>query len=452
MVGDIEARGHISGIGGKSPQFLVAILLTVAVVPIPVIAPSAVRAIPLLQCAILGGGLLSLKYVRSHVPKSGKALIACHTAFLVWGLVAHGAGDVSNDWRVIAWEIANFTLVGVAIAIASAFGRTAKFETVLRATGVVVSGTALLKALAVLGGVQVFEGRVQSTLIDGVNATRALAGNEDLALALFVVLIVRLLSGRPLDLRASVFLPLTMTHLTLAASRNLVFLAGVGVAVALALRGLSREARPRRVQLSRGSRAGGFALAIAAVSVWGFAPTVLEGLGRAVDGFGARVVGQFDLVPQEGTSWDYRLLEVRAAQETFDEHSVAGVGLGRPYRSPFPTDDVTAFGQAGPTQYIHNSYWWVLAKTGVVGAALYFGPIVSILLASLRTIARWQSEQQAAFIIVLLELLRAVITPSLNVGLGPVVVGCALMVLTGRLRPSFGDQPHVRVPPRGVRL
>jgi O-antigen ligase len=95
-------------------------------------------------------------------------------------------------------------------------------------------------------------------------------------------------------------------------------------------------------------------------------------VAREWDAYKTRVFSSLSLnlsVNSSNSSLKWRATENVFAERAWRHHRVLGEGLGAYYRPPLGSFDTFA-GQTG-RHYIHNTYLWLLAKTGLLGLAAF---------------------------------------------------------------------------------
>lgn len=200
------------------------------------------------------------------------------------------------------------------------------------------------------------------------------------------------------------------------------------------------EAREPRRALQVLRRAGSLTLVVVAVAAVGFALDV-PGSGyaaRQVGAYRARVVAGISeaSLRQEHV----RLLENRYAQRAFSEHPVIGRGIGVPYR-PVLSARFETFTTGVGTTYIHNGYWWLLVKGGLV-YLVAFGSMVAVALGRL---ARRPREERPALHVAAAAALVGFLAANIVVpvvsdqGAAP-VLGALLGVLLSAAPPRDDDE------------
>ncbi len=409
--------------------FLVVLLLLAAVsIPesIPKILPSEFQRLDVLLIPVL-----VLLLVRSRPFRrigTGWPLIGFCLAMSISAVLGAARG-----WplKPFGSDLVNVILIACGYAVGCMLGSSKSWS---RATKVIVSITTLsafAKVIAATTGVQLFRARIQSLPEAGQGtAQRVITGTEDIALLCFCLCAALILVHRSRDLRPMVLwlgVATSTIVMFLSAARNLLTVSAIALLLVAAL----------------AVRSGGHALNRVAMAT-ALSPIVVVlvlTLGSDLfataqwNGYAARVLGNFDVVPTAGTSWDYRLAEVIGAKETFQRSPVLGTGLGGRYRNPFSNEDYNSFGPLGGMYYIHNAYWWVLAKTGLMGMlglallslrGIGFGFRVLIRPAAFRINAI--PVGLLAFIVAMA--IRSIVTPAIVDGAGAISFGLTIGGMT----------------------
>jgi O-antigen ligase len=142
----------------------------------------------------------------------------------------------------------------------------------------------------------------------------------------------------------------------------------------------------QRRRLAKGVLIGGAVLMIG----FGVAATSGDRFGALLSAVSSRVASIADFGAD--VSAQHRFREWRAAVDIMRQHPFAGAGLGTRvgFYSPMYGPDHNQMGYWSEDIYMHNSYMWMLAKTGSIGLILF----LLIMLAASRELARyWRSQQ-----------------------------------------------------------
>ena len=131
------------------------------------------------------------------------------------------------------------------------------------------------------------------------------------------------------------------------------------------------------------------ALLMAVTILAGSAVALLGGSSGKADKVFDAVSGRFTSLfagkeLTESGSLEDRYIENRYAIEQIEKHPILGIGLGNVYRPQVPgmKDELT--------YYIHNSYLWILADTGLLGFTFFFLFYLRFLVRAIKTWKRIQ--------------------------------------------------------------
>lgn len=287
------------------------------------------------------------------------------TLFIALGAVIGILGG--NEWQWIIWEAKPLVMMAAGFALAVLLVDGGLVGRSVRLTGVILWFSAAVVIVGSTTGLAI-RGRNES-LVDVTGqvvgeVARLVTWAQIPALAVLVALLAGLIFDR-VDTKALLSLGLPALIVTvLGFSRSALLALAIATAAAL-LVNFKRLSfyRTARLLLATITTVVLLAVAFQLMRILGVGGWVADQVG----GFSERVLGGLAIGADRDLSWQYRTNEITKLWPAFREAPLLGKGLGFAYQPPHgPTGYWARI--FGP-YYSHNFYFWLLAKTGIIGLA-----------------------------------------------------------------------------------
>jgi O-antigen ligase len=157
---------------------------------------------------------------------------------------------------------------------------------------------------------------------------------------------------------------------------------------------------------------------------------------------------------EKDVSAQHRFNEWRADLAMIYAHPLAGNGLGATvaFYSPMYRGDQEGFWTE--TFYMHNSYLWLGAKTGLIGLMLFLAMVIMPVVTGIGALRRMENGREQACVIGLIVGLIAVafsamfasmLTGDHGTPLLAVVIGCLHLLCAGQVRQSDRRPPRAAI-------
>ena len=309
----------------------------------------------LLLLATLSGWALRQLLRREGVVRLPRHAAALVVAFVCWAVACAVIGIVRGyGYKASLLELRPLLQYALFLPIASEFEAVCvrRLVSIIKTAAFVVGAWAIVLCLAGKGSFTTYAGDVR----------RIATVNFVVLLVAFLLAAVALAGNRRGRIASAVVGTVSLVALAVTFQRAAFVGLGLALAVALWL-------------LPRGERSRFFG--IAAVLVFAAAATLSVVGARAAAGgdtlaaVGSRLASVLDF--REDDSAQHRAAEWSAASAMIAAHPIVGNGLGAKveFYSPMYDPERQRRGYWSDDIYVHNSYVWLLTKTGIIGLLLF---------------------------------------------------------------------------------